>query len=119
MLTATEMGRLFAKLDDARFTRLRPVVMLAAYAGLRVGEIIALRWQDVDLDDAWIHGGTGRRRRLHRREAFRSRKTWQVLRKPVDLRHVGRTTRARAAMGPPSSRREHQAPVQGRRRPCT
>ncbi len=54
-LTATEMRHLFAALDDSKFVRLRPVVMLAAYAGLRMGEIIALRWQDVDLDAGWIH----------------------------------------------------------------
>ena len=54
-LTATELRRLFAALDRSEFRRLRPVVMLAAYAGLRLGEIVALRWQDVDLDDGWIH----------------------------------------------------------------
>ncbi len=54
-LTTTELERLFSTLREPQFERLRPVVMLAAYAGLRMGEIIALRWQDLDLDDGWIH----------------------------------------------------------------
>jgi integrase len=54
-LTAAEMEKLFEAVKAPRFMRLRPVVMLAAYAGLRMGEIIALRWEDVDLDSGWIH----------------------------------------------------------------
>jgi integrase len=33
----------------------RPLVALLAYTGLRLGEILALRWQDVDLVDAALH----------------------------------------------------------------
>src|SRR5262249_53078597 len=54
-LTPAEMGKLFARLAEPRFARLRPAVMLAAYAGLRMGEIRWLRWEDVDLDEGWLH----------------------------------------------------------------
>ena len=54
-LTTTEMAKLFRSLKKPTFSRLTPVVMLAAYAGLRRGEIIWLEWSDVDLDEGWLH----------------------------------------------------------------
>ena len=54
-LTGTELRALFDALATAEFERLRPVIMLAAYAGLRMGEIIWLEWKDVDLDEGWLH----------------------------------------------------------------
>lgn len=54
-LTGSELTSLFKQLGEPRFQRLRPVVMLAAYAGLRMSEIISLRWLDVDLEQGWIH----------------------------------------------------------------
>jgi integrase len=54
-LSAAELRRVFATLDaQPRFARLRPVIMLAARAGLRIGEIVWLQWADVDLENGWI-----------------------------------------------------------------
>lgn len=48
-LSAAELHRLFAALEGER---LRPLIVTAAALGLRRGELIALRWDDVDLDQA-------------------------------------------------------------------
>lgn len=48
-LTADELRALVAVSG-----RWRPVVMLAARAGLRRGELVELRWRDIDLDHAQI-----------------------------------------------------------------
>ena len=45
-LSAGELRALFAALEDER---LRPLFITAATLGLRIGEIIALRWSDVDI----------------------------------------------------------------------
>ncbi len=49
------MAKLFRALKKPTFARLTPVVMLAAYAGLRRSEIIRLEWSDVNLDEGWLH----------------------------------------------------------------
>jgi len=54
-LSAPELARLFDTLRSPRFRRLEPAVMLAVYSGLRVGEIAALRWENVDLENGWLH----------------------------------------------------------------
>jgi integrase len=119
-LTATEMTRLFAPLDQPKFARPRPVIMLAAYAGLRMGEIIALRWQDVDLDERLDphprtprldaeNGGFGSQHPDHRGPR-------EVSPQALDLRPLGGSARPRSAVGPPSPRSEHPRALQGRRR---
>jgi integrase len=43
-----------ALLECARGDRLEPLVTLLAYTGLRIGEALALRWDDVDLDVGFL-----------------------------------------------------------------
>ena len=54
-LSAPEIERLLKKVEERRFKRLEPAIMLALYAGLRQGEIVWLTWNDVDLDEGWLH----------------------------------------------------------------
>ncbi len=54
-LSAPEIERLLKKVEEPRFKRLEPAIMLALYAGLRQGEIVWLTWDDVDLDEGWLH----------------------------------------------------------------
>ena len=50
-LTAEEIAWINALPDDIR---LKPAVMVMLYAGLRRGEVIALTWDDVDLEDGCL-----------------------------------------------------------------
>lgn len=43
-----------AVLDRLKDHWLFPIVSLALATGMRRGELLALRWSDVDLDDAWV-----------------------------------------------------------------
>ncbi len=54
-LSAPEIERLLKRVEERRFKRLEPAIMLALYAGLRQGEIVWLTWDDVDLDEGWLH----------------------------------------------------------------
>ena len=51
VLTAEEIGKLLAKLDGPYYV----MVFLAAVTGLRVSELLALKWEDVDFHSAEIH----------------------------------------------------------------
>jgi integrase len=44
--TAEQVTRLFTAADDS----LAPLLVVSATTGLRQGEALALRWEDVDLD---------------------------------------------------------------------
>lgn len=48
MLSAEEQARLLAACRESRNPQLEPIVLLAIYTGMRQGEILALRWEDVD-----------------------------------------------------------------------
>ena len=50
-LDREEINRLLAKLSDG----FRPVAAVCAFAGLRVSEALALRWQDVDFAAGLLH----------------------------------------------------------------
>jgi integrase len=54
-LTGDELRKLLVKVKEPRWERLELVVLLALYAGLRQGEIIWLTWEDVDLEEGWLH----------------------------------------------------------------
>ena len=45
VLTDTEMAKIH---DHVRGTRDEPIILLAAWCGLRRGEIFALKWNDID-----------------------------------------------------------------------
>jgi integrase len=49
---ATQLGRLFAIADATPYG---PLIRLAAMTGLRRGELLGVRWADVDLDGAVLH----------------------------------------------------------------
>jgi integrase len=51
VLTAEEIGKLLAQLNGVYYV----MTFLAAVTGLRVSELLALKWEDVDLDAAEIH----------------------------------------------------------------
>lgn len=51
--TGTQLRTFFVGLDPEH--RLTPLWELAAGTGMRRGEILALRWADIDLDDGLIH----------------------------------------------------------------
>lgn len=51
LLTAEELGRLL----DAANPRYRPLLATAAFTGLRLGELLGLRWRDVDFDAGVLH----------------------------------------------------------------
>ena len=36
----------------------RAMLAVLVYAGLRIGELCALRWRDVDLAGGWLHTGS-------------------------------------------------------------
>ncbi len=54
-LTASELRKLMEKLREPRWERLTLIVMLALYAGLRQQEIAWLTWEDIDLEEGWLH----------------------------------------------------------------
>lgn len=48
-LEPEEIGRLLEACDDPQVPYLRPVVTIALHTGMRLGEILGLRWGDLDL----------------------------------------------------------------------
>lgn len=52
LLTKQELHRLFSRAEG---TPLYPVVLTAAYAGLRRAELVWLEWKDIDFEQGWIH----------------------------------------------------------------
>ncbi len=50
-LTAEEVRAL---LDAARGDRLEALYVMAVYTGMRQGELLALKWQDMDLEDGYV-----------------------------------------------------------------
>jgi integrase len=42
-------------LEAARANRLEALYVLAVTAGLRIGELLGLKWQDIDLDAETLH----------------------------------------------------------------
>lgn len=54
ILTREEERRLLDACSDARRIHLRPIIITAIDTGMRRGEILSLRWQDVDFEAAII-----------------------------------------------------------------
>ena len=53
-MTALDPDAIQALLETLKGDRLYALYLLALTTGLRRGEILGLRWQDVDLDSAWL-----------------------------------------------------------------
>jgi len=51
VLDEKEIADVLAKATDA----FRPLIAVALFAGLRLGEILGLRWSDIDFDAGFIH----------------------------------------------------------------
>jgi len=49
VIDATEYQRLLAAVDEGQGAHMRPIIVLAYETGMRQGEIVGLRWADVDL----------------------------------------------------------------------
>jgi len=67
ILTVEERGRLLQALTDERFAFIRPIVLIALFCGLRLGEITNLKWSDVDLkarEFDLLRTKSGRRRKV-------------------------------------------------------
>ncbi len=54
ILTREEETRLLEACSDSRRRHLRPILVCALDTGMRQGEILSLRWRDVDLDEGVI-----------------------------------------------------------------
>jgi integrase len=61
--------------DDRRHVERRAMLATLTFAGLRVGELLALRWRDLDLASGWLTVGDSKtdagRRRVKIRGALR------------------------------------------------
>ena len=70
---AGELDRKAAK--DRRHVERRATIATLTFAGLRIGELCALRWRDVDLAGGWLHVGESKtdagRRKVKIRGALR------------------------------------------------
>ena len=53
-LTEDELERLFASCKESKCKQLYPIVLLAVCTGMRKGEIVNLRWRDIDFGEELI-----------------------------------------------------------------
>lgn len=67
ILSGAELERLLAALENPRHQRIRLIVLIALYTGMRYGEIVNLAWADVNLATGefdLLRTKSGRRRRV-------------------------------------------------------
>ncbi len=95
-LDRDEVGALLAA---SRGGRLEPLVVLLAYTGLRIGEALALRWEDVDLDGGQVRvtGTLGRVDGAATRTPPKSARSRRAVALPAPALTVLRSWRTRQA----------------------
>lgn len=98
ILDSDEITRLL----DAALPRFRPLLATAMFTGLRQGELLGLRWQDVDLDAGVVHV----RGQLDRDRRLVEPKTPESVREVVLMPALARVLREHQ-LASPFSRPEH------------
>jgi integrase len=115
-LSDDERARLLAACKESRNPALYPVVVLALSTGMRRGEILGLKWADVDLAQgrATLHETKNGERRVvplvgHAREVLREHS--KVRRLSTDFVFPGKPPRGRAALTQGQNSQKPQNPV--------
>lgn len=54
-LTKEEQDRLFCVLKQNKYNHIKPIIIFALYTGMRIGEILSLKWEQIDLKDNYIN----------------------------------------------------------------
>jgi integrase len=94
-----EIAALLDAADDAH----RPLLATAVYTGLRLGELLGLRWQDIDFERGFVRV----RYQLDRRAALVEPKTVAAKRDVVLLPALGRVLREHRLASPFSAATDH------------
>jgi integrase len=94
ILDRDEIGKLLAKSPD----RYRPLLATAVFTGLRLMEVLGLRWEDIDLDEGFVrvHWQLSRRRG----EGIVRPKTKQAIRNVVLMPALGKMLREHRLASP-------------------
>lgn len=85
-LSKEEANKLLKQFDDYRAKHLKPIVVVALNTGMRLGEIVGLKWENIDLQNNFIlldDTKSGKRREIPINDTVR-RELKQVVRR-VDL----------------------------------
>ena len=107
ILSAADVARLLTALKDDPFY---PVVALALATGMRRGELLALRWADIDLAAATLNAHSSRRRAAVFASRARSQHTVSIISLPPstvemlqDYRKAQLEQRMRLGLGKPDA----------------
>jgi integrase len=75
--------------EDRRHVERRAIVATLTFAGLRIGELCALRWRDVDLANGWLTVGEAKTDAGRRRVKLRGAPRDELLAVRARTRHAG------------------------------
>ena len=54
-LTEEEQKRLFNTLNQEKYNHIKPIIICALYTGMRISEILALKWLQIDFNEGYIN----------------------------------------------------------------